>query len=273
MTNILRKRMASAKLISENVFHDLSNYKPNYRKAYIIGITPRSGSTLLCDLLVSTGVAGNPKEYFNSDYMNLPKYNQMPSLDRYVSTIINETKTENGVFGIKISFGQARPLIEKKLLKQLVPDAKVVNLFRRNIVRQATSLHIAAKTNYFHTGDNNERRDKLLSTLEFDADALFGRVKAIYQEEKGWFDYLDSSAISYMKLFYEDNIRDVDQTISSILTYIGLDASDLGKKALAESKFKKISTGMNDVLYEKYLSDERLMKRTRDLGISEERWS
>jgi LPS sulfotransferase NodH len=34
--------------------------------SYIVCATPRSGSTLLCELLKSTGVAGNPEEYFEA---------------------------------------------------------------------------------------------------------------------------------------------------------------------------------------------------------------
>ena len=32
--------------------------------AYIICATPRSGSTLLCDMLAGSGVAGNPNSYY-----------------------------------------------------------------------------------------------------------------------------------------------------------------------------------------------------------------
>jgi LPS sulfotransferase NodH len=35
-------------------------------RAYIVCATPRSGSTLLCQLLDSTGVAGHPEEYFEA---------------------------------------------------------------------------------------------------------------------------------------------------------------------------------------------------------------
>src|SRR5579875_3648135 len=34
--------------------------------SYIVCSTPRSGSTLLCELLKSTGVAGRPEEYFEA---------------------------------------------------------------------------------------------------------------------------------------------------------------------------------------------------------------
>jgi trehalose 2-sulfotransferase len=32
--------------------------------AYLVCATERSGSTLLCELLAATGVAGRPEEYF-----------------------------------------------------------------------------------------------------------------------------------------------------------------------------------------------------------------
>ncbi len=38
--------------------------KPN--TSYLICATPRSGSTLLCEALDNTGLAGHPKEYFEA---------------------------------------------------------------------------------------------------------------------------------------------------------------------------------------------------------------
>ena len=35
-------------------------------RAYLVCATPRSGSTLLCELLKETGVAGRPEEYFET---------------------------------------------------------------------------------------------------------------------------------------------------------------------------------------------------------------
>ena len=37
-------------------------------RSYVVCATPRSGSTLLCELLKSTGVAGRPEEYFEARY-------------------------------------------------------------------------------------------------------------------------------------------------------------------------------------------------------------
>ena len=35
-------------------------------RSYLVCATPRSGSTLVCQALKATGVAGNPEEYFEA---------------------------------------------------------------------------------------------------------------------------------------------------------------------------------------------------------------
>ncbi len=35
-------------------------------RSYLVCATPRSGSTLLCEALLATGVAGRPREYFEA---------------------------------------------------------------------------------------------------------------------------------------------------------------------------------------------------------------
>ena len=36
------------------------------RSSYLVCATPRSGSTLLCEALINTGLAGHPQEYFEA---------------------------------------------------------------------------------------------------------------------------------------------------------------------------------------------------------------
>jgi LPS sulfotransferase NodH len=41
---------------------------PEPRVSYLVCATPRSGSTLLCEALSGTGLAGRPAEYFEAMY-------------------------------------------------------------------------------------------------------------------------------------------------------------------------------------------------------------
>src|SRR3982074_582397 len=104
----------------------------------LVCATPRSGSTLLCQALDQTGVAGHPQEYFEAlRQSGLPRrpheyfdpdrhaniverlaFREMPdgvarpsalwhpeTYDRYLAWALHEGTTPNGVFGAKLMWG------------------------------------------------------------------------------------------------------------------------------------------------------------------------
>ena len=107
--------------------------------SYLVCATPRSGSTLLCQLLDQTGVAGHPEEYFEAlRHSGLPRrpeeyfdphrhaniierlaFREMPdgtsrtpntlwqpdTYDRYLAWALEQGTTPNGVFGAKLMWG------------------------------------------------------------------------------------------------------------------------------------------------------------------------
>jgi trehalose 2-sulfotransferase len=120
------------------------------RRSYVVCSTQRSGSTLLCDLLASTGVAGDPKEFFEAvaltgvppwpgDYLigvprtgagvrddrtpaEAPDYSDLRGLEDYrehLSRTYRLGSTPNGVFGAKLMWNQ---LAEVEVLANRVPE-------------------------------------------------------------------------------------------------------------------------------------------------------
>lgn len=108
------------------------------QSSYLICATPRSGSTLLCEAIINTGLAGYPKEYFealketglprrpkeyfedldNTEIMELlgnysrlddePNQSMLwgsPHYADYLAKVIEEGTTPNGVFGAKLMWG------------------------------------------------------------------------------------------------------------------------------------------------------------------------
>jgi LPS sulfotransferase NodH len=106
--------------------------------SYLVCATPRSGSTLLCQALDQTGVAGHPEEYFEAlarsglprrphEYFDPDRhaniverlaFREMPdgvarqsplwhpeTYDRYLAWALREGTTSNGVFGAKLMWG------------------------------------------------------------------------------------------------------------------------------------------------------------------------
>jgi trehalose 2-sulfotransferase len=106
--------------------------------SYLVCATPRSGSTLLCQALTQTGVAGQPEEYFEAlarsglprrphEYFDPERhaniverlaFREMPdgvakpnplwhpeTYDQYLAWALEEGTSANGVFGAKIMWG------------------------------------------------------------------------------------------------------------------------------------------------------------------------
>lgn len=109
--------------------------------SYLICATPRSGSTLLCEALDNTGIAGHPKEYFEAlketglprrpeeyfdtleddtlgDYFQVadeyaePVFWDGPGYANYLCRVLDEGTTPNGVFGAKMMWGYFGDFIE-----------------------------------------------------------------------------------------------------------------------------------------------------------------
>ena len=100
----------------------------NPTEAYILCGTPRTGSTFLCALLKSTGVAGIPESYFREPdeptwavQWNITRIEDGTFSDAdYVRAAFNAGRTEKGVFGVRIMWGSMEPLIDK--LRVIYPN-------------------------------------------------------------------------------------------------------------------------------------------------------
>src|ERR1700676_5360074 len=82
--------------------------------SYLVCGTPRSGSSLLCEALINTEIAGKPEEYFQprneivwSERWSTPNYAE------YLASTFKECTTANGVFGAKMMWGYFDNFISK----------------------------------------------------------------------------------------------------------------------------------------------------------------
>ena len=84
----------------------------NYR-SYVICTTPRSGSTLLCQLLASTGKSGNPDSWFHQPSVSSwIKYHLNVSSEHFATkrealatvlqAAIERGTNETGLFGLRL---------------------------------------------------------------------------------------------------------------------------------------------------------------------------
>jgi trehalose 2-sulfotransferase len=130
------------------------------RQAYLVCATPRSGSTLFCEALNHTSIAGRPNEYFEalketglprqpSEYFEMPEdaaildilgrpsrrvdHAQLarwrgPAYADYLAKILEAGTTPNGVFGAKMMWGYFDDFISHLRQIPLYKDMEVHDL-------------------------------------------------------------------------------------------------------------------------------------------------
>ena len=194
--------------------------------SYAIVTTPRSGSTYLCDLLDSTGIAGHPSEHLRQAALELSldcNFNYL----KLLHNLLQYRTSENGVFGTKFishfffDFQQAKPDF-KQIFNSI---DRFILLIREDKVAQAVSLVLAQKTQIWHIR-NSIKNISYKSKLEDVAidDALLNDVEQKYeflnQQEARLKKILVANKVEHMLLIYEDILKDPELQINRILDFL-----------------------------------------------------
>jgi LPS sulfotransferase NodH len=132
--------------------------------SYFICATPRSGSTLLCELLTLTGVAGHPSEWMLplTEPLARDMFGVEPAFSHpsYLAELKAKACTGNGLFAAKLMWPSMQQLLAGELwglppaqvpLREagVFPHLRYVHIVRRDKSRQAISPLLALRTDYW----------------------------------------------------------------------------------------------------------------------------
>lgn len=89
-------------------------------RSYVLCGTPRTGSTLLCGLLRSTGVLGRPESYFREPdevawatrFGLATEGGRVRDYRAFANAARNAGTSNNGVFGVRIMWGSLERMME-----------------------------------------------------------------------------------------------------------------------------------------------------------------
>jgi trehalose 2-sulfotransferase len=174
-----------------------SETHPVNGRGYLLCITPRSGSSLLSDVLGRTGSVGMAREHFRT-----PVPDWMATCANLNDVLrMLEDKAPSGYFGIKGDLFQMFPLISEGLFAG--PGIfKHIYLTRRDHIGQAISLARAVKTNEWHSHDVSVPDPDL--TIE---DVL-GYLRYLRTMERDWETVFTALQLAPLRLSYEDLVTD-----------------------------------------------------------------
>lgn len=217
--------------------------------SYLICCAERTGSTLLGDALIGTGIAGRPHPYFNRVAHFSPRYQRLlgnaKDDDGYLDRVIVAATTPNGVFGAKVHWEHflnllakvehRPPLTERRVaapalegLHACFPGLRYVWLTRANKVARAISHYRAKKTGQWRV-DARWVTDDTGGEGEppFDFDAIDAFVRSGEAENAHWHQFFREHHISPLELTHEELVRDTEGAVRRVLGFIGIPTEDL----------------------------------------------
>lgn len=219
----------------------------NHSLSYIICATPRSGTTLLTDLLSATGVAGQPDSFFRlqsfgwwADYLNVPnnEWADEVSFDRkYLTAVLEESIDATKIFGMRLMWRDFANLSNRLAVFNpgLLTDIsrfetafgpiRFVHLSRQDKVAQAVSRVKAEQSGLWHVDENGLERERLKSGQPpvYDAAAIAEQVAECEVHDAAWVNWFDQQKLQPVKITYEalsDNPRAI---LGQILSALGQD--------------------------------------------------
>ena len=236
--------------------------QPTPTNAYLVCATPRSGSTLLCELLKSTGIAGHPDEFFEDlqatgrphqprqyfDGVDDPEL-----LDLLAPTEPGEPITEaafratfvraleqgttpNGVFAAKVMWGYLPDLLRglralpqtdglraADALAAAFGDPRYVQVVRRDKVAQAASMWTAVQTAQWRDeGDGAGAHEPVYAFTGIDHF-----VEQLAAQERAWTRWFAGAGIDPLVVVYEDLVQAPRKGAHDVLAGLGLEPADV----------------------------------------------
>jgi LPS sulfotransferase NodH len=210
--------------------------------SYLVCATERSGSTLLCELLAGTGVAGHPeeffeflsatgrvrqpREYFPADAdpsileLLAPLEEPLPAVPhaRRLADARERGSTPNGVFGAKMMWAYLPDFLAHGEPEAQLGPLRWIHVERRDTLAQAISLWRAVQTAQWRA----EGRSDADAEPVFHAGAI-AHLKARQEEHAAaWRAWFAERGIEPLEIVYEEFAQEPQPAICRALDHIGV---------------------------------------------------
>ena len=196
---------------------------PDYRTAYTICMTPRSGSTYLAEVMSKSGVFGHPQEYLHRlEPTALPAHAKRfgaNAWDLYLAALADSTRTANGVFGLKADPNMLLPLLLDGTFDRTLARGKFIYITRQDLVMQAIS-HTKAQ----HTGAWTAQVTPVAAP-QFSFSAVYRNVLHLTEMMGRWESFFALNGIAPLRLTYERLDADIHGVLAEIAAFLGVSIS------------------------------------------------
>ena len=209
--------------------------KPKKQIKYVVAFNQRSGSTMFCDLLLQSGVMGQPTEYLKPEFIR--KHNKLSLIDedpiegkltKYLDIVYKHYHLGNGCNGLKLSWDQvlrihnfqnSKSFFKKdisQILRNNFGDSKFILLTRANLIEQGISAFLSNQTGVWHSWDKNDNVEK----PNFDLQSILNHTKQFADYNYQWKKALLNAEIDFIEIFYEEIVLDKLNAIKKTCEFV-----------------------------------------------------
>ena len=215
--------------------------------AYVICATPRSGSTLLCDLLAASGVAGQPHSYLRNEdvgyWAHLWGVSGVKAVSNqefnrsYLAAMIKEGMGQTGIFGLRLMWQSLSEATERlgsafggacefaAQCSRTFGPTLFIHLSRKDKVAQAVSLVRAQQTGLWHKASDGSERERTAPPQApiFDAARIHQAYQSLVSDDANWSSFFSHNGVQPVRLWYEDLAIGTHAILAEILAVLGRD--------------------------------------------------
>ncbi|MBN9219100.1 MAG: Stf0 sulfotransferase family protein [Mesorhizobium sp.] len=219
--------------------------------AYIICGTPRTGSTLLCNLLASTKRTGNPHSFYRrqdilewAEDWGLPPRDTMRELEfdtAYLNAAIAAGKGGTDILGLRLmreNLGELSAILDgifpglpsdKARFERAFGRVLYLHLSREDKLAQAVSLVKAEQTGLWHVAPDGTEIERVAPPAEpqYDFQRISGEVAELEAYDATWNVWFAQQQITPLRLGYERLSADPAATLVAICEALGVRPPDI----------------------------------------------
>jgi LPS sulfotransferase NodH len=217
-------------------------------KSYVICATPRTGSTLLCDLLAATGVAGKPDSYFMSGMdpawaaqLGIPPCDGGDAAAHAAATlraVIEAGDGGTGIFGFRLMrkdldalsalIGQVHSGLgsDQARLRAAFGEILFIHLAREDKLAQAVSMVKAEQTGLWHAAPDGREIERLAPPRppEYDFARIGKKLAALEEYDAAWRRWFAAEGLAPLRIGYESLAADPAAAVARICDALGVAA-------------------------------------------------
>jgi trehalose 2-sulfotransferase len=231
-------------------------------RSYLVSATQRSGSTLLCELLKGTGVAGRPEEFFEAVHdtglpphpgvylIGLPRtgagirdddtppeapaYSSLEGIADYrehLERTFTWGTTDNGVFASKLMWNQVP---EIQALTSAIPEYRGLRPFELLsrlfddpayvwVIRRDKVRQAVSLWKALQTRSWRDGGGRRPAELHYRYEGINHLIELFESDDQAWGAFFAEHGIAPLVVGYEDHLElDQDAAVRSVLTLIGV---------------------------------------------------